>query len=922
MSRRSIGILTVFLLFGLVAGWYYFTNESRYFNTSAFKAVPPNSSMIIRVKNIPAFSARASGNFIFEKFSSFPGISFFLKELHFVDSLFHNDPASEKYLSKKDILLSYGELEGKMSLLYLLELSDMAEKTTIRNLVKDYFSKRNASSINQKRGEISADIYYWSSGPSKTTFCVSFYKGVFIAGTDPDRVLEGAAQLDHISITENAEFQKIYKTASPNADLNIYINRGNFGKMITPLFRDSFLKLINANSHSASWAELDFSFRKNELFLNGMIMPSDSVSDYMRVLVHQKPVYFDLDKHLPYETSYFLCLNIQDVSSYFSDYEKTLSNTKELDSYKNSMAEADTLYGLDLQDLVKANLKNQAGVFFTGFNDSIPMGNRFFIMKVKNQNHLDSLMLKLVKPVVTGGRPIFRGLKEEFRIGKDTVFKIYQIPIDNFAERVFGKIFSGIPTSCYTICDSCIVMSGSFKALKDYLISVNLRETLNKNSIYNEFISGLSQPLTLYLWGKPNYCLPFFRSDLNTGFYRKLQDQDDKLQKIQSFGWLLTAEKGMIYNLGRLNYSDEIHNRPAAVWRFKTDSVSVIKPQFVMNLQDKGSDVIVQDKNFNLYLISDKGRLKWKKKLSNQIISEIYQVKYFKDKRLLFLLNTADDLYMIDSDGNNVPGFPVHFKSKATNGIGVFDYDKTFDYRIFVACEDRNIYAFDRNGIQITGWQVSPLDSYVSKPVQFFRVLGKDYIVYSDKGKTYIMDRKGNQRVALQQQFSRSINNNFTLEPSNQRNSSRLVTTDNEGTIYSVSFDGSVKTTRIGSFSPQHYFLDEDLDNDGRMEYIFLDGNSLKVCNLEGKPVFSKNYKNKIDISPEVIAIPGKGKKLGIVDRTENLIYLYNHDGTDYEGFPIEGNSAFDSNYSNYLYNRINLLVGSPDGYLNNYSIK
>lgn len=921
MSRKSIGILTVFLLFGLVAGWYYFTNESKYFNTSAFKAVPVNSSVIVRVKNISAFSSKASRNFIFDKFSSFPGISFFAKELHFVDSLFHNDPAAEKYLSEKDILLSYGGPAERMSVLYLLELSDMAEKTTIRNLVKDYFFKRNASSINRKTGEISADIYYWSSGPSKTTFCVSFYKGVFIAGTDPDRVFEAAAQLDQVSLAENAEFQKIDKTASPNADLNIYINRGNFGKTTAPLLRNNLLKLIN-DSHNGGWAELDFSFRENELFLNGMILPSDSISDYMRVLLRQKPANFDLDRHLPYETSYFLSLNLQNVPSYFSDYEEVIAKTNGLDAYKKSLTEADTLYGADLQSLVKTSLNNQAGIFFTGFNDSIPMGNRYFIMKIKNRNHLDSLMLKLVKPVIPG-RSIFTGEKEEFKIGKDTVYRIYQIPVNNFAERVFGKIFSGVPTSYYTICDSCIVMSGSFKALEGYVVSMHLKETLDKNRIYRQFTSSLSQPLTLYLWGKPDYCLPFFRSDLNIGFYKKLQDQEDKLQKIQSFGWLLTAEKGMIYNLGRLTYSPEIQNRPAAVWRFKTDSVSGIKPQFVLNTTENGNpDAIVQDKNYNLYLIGDNGQLKWKKRLQNKIISEIFQVKYFKDKRLQLLFNTADDLYLIDGEGNPVAGFPVHFKSKATNGIGVFDYDKTFDYRIFVACEDKNIYAFDRNGIQITGWQAPPVESIVNKPVQFFRVFGKDYIVYSDQRRTYIMDRKGNERVALQQQFSPSVNNNFILEPSAQRNLSRLVATDSAGTICFVSFDGSVKTTKLGQFSPEHYFLDEDLNNDGRAEYVFLDGNILKVYTSDGGLVFSKNYKNKIDISPKVIVIPGKGKKLGIVDRTENQVQFYNFDGTEYENFPIEGNTAFDLNYSNYLYKRINLLVGSPDGYLNNYSVK
>jgi|GEM_PF-819753 len=924
MSRKSIGILTVFLLFGLVAGWYYFTNESKYFNTSAFKAVPPNSSIIVRVKNISAFSSKASRNFIFKEFSSFPGVSFFSGELHLIDSLFQNNPVAEKYLSEKDVLLSYGATQGKMSLIYLVELSDMAEKTTIKNLVRDYFSKRKASFINQKKGEVSEDIYYWSSGPSRTTFCISFYKGVFIAGTDPDRVLEAAGQLDQkISLPENPKFQKVFKTSSPNADLNIYINRQNFGKTVGPLVRGSFFQRINNVSNKESWTELDFSFKESELFFNGLTLPSDSLGDYQRILLHQSPANFDLDKHLPAETSFFLCLNLQNPAAYFNDYEASLTKKGELESYKSSLNETDTLYGVNLQSLVKTSLNRQAGVFFTHYNDSVPLENRYFIMKINNESHQDSLMLKLVRPMVPGKRSIYKGMMQEFKMGQDVAFKMYQIPVSNFGERVFGKIFSGVPTSYFTICDSCIIMGGSYKALEEYLRSLNLKETLNKNPLYSEFVSGLSQPLSLYLWGKPGYCLPFFHSDINSGLYSKLENQQDKLRKIHSFGWLMAAEKGMIYNLGRFAYSPVIRNKPVTIWKFKTDSAGIIRSQFVFGPQVKEEpEVIAQDKNYNLYLINSRGALKWKNKLSHPILSEIFQVNGYKDKRIHFLFNTADAIYMMDEEGNHSPGFPVHLQSKATNGIGVFDYDKTFDYRIFVACEDRNIYAFDRHGIPITGWQPSPSDNPVSRPVQFFRVLGKDYIVYSDRDKTYIMDRKGNQRISLQQEFSHSPNNGFTLEPSIARNPSRLVTTDEEGTICTVSFDGSVKKLRIGKFSPQHFFLDEDLNDDNQREYIFLDGNTLTVYNSNGKTIFSKNYLNKIDVSPEIILIPGKGKKLGIVDRKQNQIYFYNPDGSDYEGFPVEGNSVFSFGAFNSVNHRFNLLAATPDGYLNNYSLK
>lgn len=923
MGRKTTGILTVLLLFGLVAGWYYFTSESKYFNTPAFKAVPSNTAVIIRIQNISAFSAKTSNNFLLKEFSSFTGISSIAEDLHFVDSLMQKDPASQKYLSNKNITLSYGERQGKKSLLYLVELSDMAEKTALKNLIRDYFSKRKASSFIRKEGEITATVYYWSNGPNRTTFCISFYKGVFISGSDPDQVIDASKQLDQPSIAENPEFQKISKTASPNADLNIYFNRRNIGSTVSALFSNNFLKRINAGAPNKFWAEIDCNLKENELLFNGFTLPSDSLNDYMGVLLHQKPSAFILDRYFPSETSFFLSLNFQDIPSYFRDYEEMLSKKGELDAYKKSLAEADTLYGSNLQNIIKENCTGQAGIVFTRDDVTEPLENKFLVIKIKNEKLLDSLMLRLVKPVIPGKRSIFRGQSQDFKMGKDTLFKIYQIPVTNFGERVFGKIFQDVPTSFFTICDSCLIMGGSFKALEEYLRSLVLHETLDKNSLYKEFTMNFSQLASLCTWGIPADCLPFFSSDLNPGIVRELKDQDIKLHKINSFGWQMGNDKGMIYNVGLVSYSTVSFNRPLAIWRFHPDSTINLKP-FLVNNQEKTNkpDVLVQDIINNLYLISNNGQLKWKKKLSGPVLSEIYQVNYHKDTRIQYLFNTPNALHMIDAEGNYIPGFPVKLKSKATNGIGVFDYDRTRDYRIFVACEDKNIYAFDRNGIAITGWQAAPAEDLVTNPVQFFRVMGKDYIVFADRKKIHILDRKGNPRVILQQEISPSQNNGFTLENATARTQARLVTTDQQGTIRFINFEGSISKLSVGKFTDQHYFLDSDIDRDGQMEYLILDSNSLFVYNVEGGVIFTKKYSGKIDSAPEIFDLEDRGIKIGIVDRTSNQIYLYNADGSDYPGFPIEANTPFNIGILNPGNNRFNILAGSTDGFLNNFSLK
>jgi hypothetical protein len=281
----------------------------------------------------------------------------------------------------------------------------------------------------------------------------------------------------------------------------------------------------------------------------------------MGVLLQQKPLPFRLGKYLPTETSFLLSLNLQNISSYLSSYEAMLSRQGELEYYKNNLMEPDTLYGVDIQKMIKDHCIGETAAFYTRYNVSDTQENKYLILKIQNPQHLDSLLLRLTKPFIPGKKILFKGQTETYKLGKDTVFKISQIPVINLGELVFGKIYAGIPTSFYTICDSCLILGSSFKSLETYLQAIIFQHTLDKSSLYKEYTENISQPAVIYAWGIPAECLPFFVSDLNPGFFRQIQDQDEKLQNMHSFGWQMGPEKGMIYNIGRISFDGDSLNR-------------------------------------------------------------------------------------------------------------------------------------------------------------------------------------------------------------------------------------------------------------------------------------------------------------------------------------------------------------------------
>ena len=104
-------------------------------------------------------------------------------------------------------------------------------------------------------------------------------------------------------------------------------------------------------------------------------------------------------------------------------------------------------------------------------------------------------------------------------------------------------------------------------------------------------------------------------------------------------------------------------------------------------------------------LINSTGRVLWKQPVDGPIMGEVYQVDFYKNGKLQYLFNTAGKIHLIDRNGNYVERYPISLRANATNPLALFDYDKSRDYRLFIATEDRRIYLYDIEGNMISGWK-------------------------------------------------------------------------------------------------------------------------------------------------------------------------------------------------------------------------
>jgi hypothetical protein len=351
-------------------------------------------------------------------------------------------------------------------------------------------------------------------------------------------------------------------------------------------------------------------------------------------------------------------------------------------------------------------------------------------------------------------------------------------------------------------------------------------------------------------------------------------------------------------------------------WKTKLSASASLKPVITKNHSNSDDEIFVQDDNNYVYLISRKGRVLWQKMIDGPVISDVYQVDKYKNRKLQYLFNTAGKVYLIDRNGNDVERFPIALPVKASAGLSVFDYEENKNYRVFLPLKDKRVRLYDLDANLVSGWEFDKADAPVTAAIQHYRFDAKDYLVFGDTLRMYILNRRGETRIKPEKLVGKSSKNQIYFDAKK----ARWVSTTPKGHVFSVNIAGEVDILHEIRFAPDHFFMMADLTRNGQQDYIFINKNKLTVLDHKFKESFTFEFPNNIIEPPAYYLFSRQKAGIGIVDKVDGKVYMFQRDGNQLAGFPYPGITPFTiSIIRGYL--GFQLIVGNMDGFLYDYQL-
>ena len=681
-------------------------------------------------------------------------------------------------------------------------------------------------------------------------------------------------QIDNeLKIYSNPVFQRVQVTLGSSAPLHLFVNYEAFEPFIVANEQSNKTALLNRFALSFNGiAALDVLLKPDIFVMNGYSVPTDSSSS-LRPLKYQLPVNNTIINVLPFNTNLMLHYGMSDFLSFWEEF----ADKELVDRWNN-----------DLHARIDEELIGS--ISEVAICDVGPSSSPVFVARVNDPTCVARFMEKLDSRY---------GILENI---VNQGYAIKKINVKGFVPDVFGYCFSEVSSCSYSFVDQYLVIANDIQEVQDVISCYRSGRTFDLSESFISFQTHMieSSNITLFVSCADN--LKFINRHIG-GELASLLKQN------------VSSSKDLVYTCFNLRKKTSETEDANVLWKVNLDSPMQGNPSIVPDHASNKNAVVVFDSKNQMYLIDSHGNIRWKRGVSETPISAVEVVDFNRNGQIQYLFNTANYLFLVDCDGNDVLGYPRRLLCEASNGLSVFDYEGYKNYRVMVCGTDKFVYNYDLHGEETEGWNRHRTEALVTQPVKHVVADNKDFIIVTDvNGSVRILDRQGRIRIPLKSDMKKSQYADFYENKTNHKGV--ILTSDDTGQLLYIANDGGLARTDFGTFSENHCFLYEDFNGDDNLDFIYLDDNKLHVFDRYKKELFSYEFDCEIKTKPVFYQLSRNKKILVFVSESAHEIYLLDMKGNMEVVSGLSGESGFaiGSLKGN---NEVNLVWGNGNSLLN-----
>ncbi|WP_394974932.1 ribonuclease HII [uncultured Croceitalea sp.] len=647
-----------------------------------------------------------------------------------------------------------------------------------------------------------------------------------------DKIIASSSQMlleNFIRVGKNKKvsnkLRKLFNTTDNSKSASILINLKKGENLITANLKNASSKNI---STFADWISIDLSTDSNKTSFSGIAIANDSIKNFINLFKDTFPISEKVGAIAPKNTDAILSFS-------FNDYNKFVSNQKK---YLDRVQQTDTLFST-IEEIGIIYLNKEKAVVLNSFGT-------------------DNLT-KFINQFSSGGSS-YQGIE------------IIALNDKDFISKGFNPLVKNFESNFYSVLENTFVFASKKETLQNIIANSKSGTTFNKTEIYTTAKLALANESSLLFISNQTGIQNFLELDFSPQIFK-----DSK--KIEFDDYVFAAQVVADIDFYHLNIlasktKKEIEtNSVGPLFTIELDTDLVANPQFVKNHRTNKQEIIVQDKDNFLYLISSDGKVLWKKQLNGRVQGKIHQVDIYKNGRLQLAFCTNSQFLILDRNGEEVKPFNKTYEGGNLNPLAVFDYDNNKNYR-FLITQGKKIFMYNNKGDIVNGFTYKEAESPIIATPEHFQLNKKDYLLFKlENNKLKIRHRAGQDRIKVSNTIDFSDNGIFLYK-------NKFSLTDKKGIFYQIDTKGKVITTNFN--------LNQDHGMFATSKTLVLMNDN--ILSIKGKKV---ELELGVYTKPKIFYIYDK-IYVAVTDIQNQKIYLYDSQAKPISNFPVYGSSIID----------------------------